>query len=470
MVGGNIRTANDVTVECRNTGLFDGHNEALITLNYNMPHNDGLIHLDFTILNAPLLLADLDSVMGVVKELYESYLQWLHKLEYEFLIRVETGEIAMDVRLFNRIAGVIPRMKRANKLLRTWYANFLNSCNNLSDMLLQYQKVCIQLKSLDSTTHEGGTGIMKPNIIALAKANLSRSKAIQRARTRIMSLDTKIRAAMQEISFLIRDLKAGILRLNQDNDRVVFNLNEVTEALAELSQTNSPLVQIYEKLATVINKTPIDSVLHSDELKRLNANEMPHQFLAEMSSNSITAQDLIKRLDDLLLRKMYTTTTAESIEKIEDFIQKTFQKSANYQKLMRGITKLRENVPRKVITDLRTRATDTQDILTTIQRIDSLLDNLDVNDEIYRNQLLEAKKTATQTAKRDLELSTTTANATVGESGVTTQPLIQLSTDNTIPTPSTSSGSSINVDVLSSSMPSIDSDDLMMVDNIDMNN
>lgn len=413
----NVRTANDVSFECTGGGgLFDGQSQALISMHYNMPHNDGLINLDFTILNAPLLLKDLDNVMSVVKELYESYLQWLYNLEYEFLIRVETGEIAMDLRLFNRIAGVIPRMKRANKLLRTWYADFLNSCNKLSDLLLQYQKICIQLKSLDATTSMGGTGIMQPNVVALAKANLSRSKAIQRSRTRIMTLDTKIRAAMQEISFLIRDLKSGILRINQDNDRVVFNLNEITEALTDLSQTNSPLVQIYEKLATIINKTPIVSVLHSDEPKRLNVNETPHQFLNEMSNSAISATDLVKRLRDLLLRKMYTTTSAESIEKIEDFIQKTFRNSPEYQSLMDGITALRANVPKKVLTELRIAASTPNNILTTIQRINSLLDNLDVDDEIYRNQLLEAKKAATDTAKRDLE-NTTMADASMDVDG-----------------------------------------------------
>lgn len=409
----NVRTSNDVTVECNanggnSNGLFDGQDQALISLNYNMPHNEGLINIDFTILNIPLLLKDLDAVMAIVKELYESYLQWLYKLEYEFLIRTETGEIAMDLRLFNRIAGVIPRMRRAHKLLRTWYADFLNCCNKLSDLLLQYQKICIQLKSLDATTSEGGTGIMQPNVIALAKANLSRSKAIQRARTRIMTLDSKIRAAMQEISFLIRDLKSGILRINQDNDRVVFNLNEITEALTDLSQTNSPLVQIYEKLATIINKTPIVSVLHSDAPRRLNVDETPHQFLSEMSSNTISAADLVKRLSDLLLRKMYTTTSAKSIETIEDFIHKTFRDAPEYQNLMDGITALRKNVPRKVLTDLRILASNPENILTTIQRINSLLDNLDAEDEIYRNQLLDVKKSATETAKRDLE---TTSNA-----------------------------------------------------------
>lgn len=407
----NIRISNDDNVDCNsylnvinttNSATNGSHsNNNILNGTIGNNTNSSNMQLDFVLLNANVLLKDLEDVMAIVKELYDSYIQWFYKLEYQFFIRVETGEIPLDLRLFNRIPSVVQKMKRANKLTRTWYAIFLNECNDLSDYLLQYQKFEVQLKSIDVTTYAGGTGIMQPNKVTLAKANLSRSKSIQRLRTRIMTLDTKIRTSMQEISFLMRDLKSGRLRINQDGNRTTYDFKEITDALAELGQNNSPLTQIYERLATIINQTPMVSTLRTEPVTRLSMTN-PRQFLNEIQSTELSTNDLLKRLNELIDRKLYTTSSQESIEAIESYVEENFKTSAQYAQIQNAIKTLRNNTPTQVITELRAKANDKDNIWHTIQRIKSFIANLSENDAIFRNSFEDILETANKTATRVL--------------------------------------------------------------------
>lgn len=411
----NVRTSNDDSVECDASAATDVNNQTLrLNLTPALDTTDNIFQLDFVVFNIPLLLADLDNVMAAVKELYDAYLQAFHKLEDEFRIRVETGEIPMDIRLFNRIPSVAQKMKRANKILRTWYSKFLNVSNDLSDLLLQYQKNVNQLQSLEATTTSGGTGIMQPNVVTLAKANMSRSKSIQRLRTRLMSLDTKIRAAQQEISFLIRDLKAGVLRLDSDSGGGLFDFKELADAMSDLGQTNSPLVQIHERLASIINKTPIVATLNSAPPRRLIVDTNASSFLSELTggSNKMHARDLVKRLNELVNRKFYTPKSQTSIESIETYIQENFAKAPEYPDLLQAIKLLRENTPSNVIVSLRTKANDTANIWETIQRTKSILENLEIDDEIYRDKLTDILEMANKTAKRVLEMESVSRSRT----------------------------------------------------------
>lgn len=355
-----------------------------------------LFNLNFQLLDIEVLRENLIEVSNGVKNAYINILNWLTDLEQSFAIRVETGDVEMNITLFNKLNLVIPKFNMARKVMDSWYADYIDMETELSDLFSDYSNSAakIQLLSSQNTSVSG----LKESVITLAKQNMSKSKAIQRTITKILSLDTQIRNAFQMLTFKMSELTSGILRYGPRNEKKILNLTEMSNAVMSLGEGESPLTRIQTQLSNLINSTPLNFDLKTREIPRLK--EINYDPKDKFDIKELSAEMVVEKLNAIKEITLYTETTKSTIDSLKRYIDDKFKNDLRYQTMNDIINKIKtENVPNRFIDNLTVKSTDANNIYLTVDIIRRTIDKLSGVDLTYRTRLNEILKQATNTAR-----------------------------------------------------------------------
>lgn len=367
---------------------------------YNNLDQRDLYNLDFTLFNIDSLRDNLNTVSAQVKLVYEDIIEWFRSLEAEFEMKVRSGEIDMNITLFNKLNLVIPKFALAKKVMDSWYSDYMNMVSILSDLLSEYSMAALKIEAMN--TQNTSVGGIKESVITLAKQNLSKSKAIQRTISKILNLDGKIRAAIQDLTFKLSEIESGILRYGAANDKKIFNLNDMANTIKSLSEGDSPLVRIQTQLSSIINNKPINFSLTTRPPKLL-----PPVKYTPNDISTMTPEIAIEKLKTLRSTTLYTSVTRPNIDAVIDYIETKFKNDINVAVLARYINEIKTlNVPNVFLDSLRGKAVDKTDIFITIDTIERTMRQLSGPDIIYKEPLESILKTAQETAKNSVGIVT----------------------------------------------------------------
>lgn len=352
-----------------------------------------LFNLDFTVFNTVTLRENLDIVSSNIKNIYDAYITWLRDREAEFELKVNLGDVKINNLLFTKINTLISKITQGKRILADWYSNFQNLVIDLSDLLTEYNEATAKVESLYITS-TGVSGLPVP-VTTVAKQNLSKSKSIQRQITKILALDSKIRSAIQTMTFKIRELYGGILR----SGNKTININDLGRSIDELSAGESPLARIQTQLSEIINSTPMNFTLRTARPPAMETIQND-DLLASLNRNVLNENYIINKLNELENAYIYTENTKPALDAAFAQIQTHPGEFHRFNEMIAKIDAIKNNVPHVVIENLRAKANNPEDIYVTIDRILNVRRNLHPGDVIYAASLEEIYNNAIATARR----------------------------------------------------------------------
>lgn len=363
-----------------------------------MPQRD-LFNLDFELFDIDELRVNLRRVSEEVTDAYKNMLNWFSDLERNVAIKVQTGDIEMNITLFNKLNLIIPKFSMARKVVDSWYADYIDMVTDLSDLFSEYSHSSTKVQSL--STQNTVIGGIRENVITLARQNISKSKSIQRAITKILSIDARIRSALQALTFKLNELTSGTLRYGSKNERKILNLTELSNAVMSLGEGDSPLVKIQMQLSNVINSTPLNFTLRTRPPELLpNVNYDPKNTFA----NDLSSETVLEKLYAFRDTTLYTTTTKPAVDALQDYVEHKFRDDLQYNNMLAIIERIRvQNVPNRFLDTLQMNASNPENIYLTIDVIKQVINKLSDQDIIYRERLDQILQTATNTATNIVE-------------------------------------------------------------------
>lgn len=387
-------TTNDrqFTCDTNHCSLFANVNSSTV-----FDREDGLFRLNFTIFNTNTIQTESDLLMVNAKRAIDAYLNWLDGLERKIEVQINMNVIKLTEALFNQINLLVSKAKNGRKNIRTWYSNFLNDMSDLTDYILQYSEAVAKIESINIQTKTQTS--LPLNVVTIAKQNITKSRSIERQITKILSIETKIRNLIQQVSFRMKELESGIFKIPKGNEFTTFNINELAEALKELNIRDSPLQRIQTQLSEMINTTPVSYAINTAPITNLN-NALIEPLIDRLNQTEFDGDYFLKQLQKLQNNVLYTENTRNQLEQVFEYIDKYGKNSPNYDALQSLIENIKENnAPHIMILDLNSRASQSENIYLVIQKINNILDNLNPKDIMYRDRLKEIHQEATKTAK-----------------------------------------------------------------------
>lgn len=388
-------TTNDRTFTCGNSQDGCGINGAN---NMRSLMSTGLINTDFTLFNTSAIREELDVFTENAKNIVDAYMAWLRTLEEGVELKIKLNIIKPTTALFNQINILVAKSVTGRKNIRAWYSSFLESASDLSDLILKYSEAVAKIESIGVQTTSQSS--LPSNMVTIAKQNITKSRSIDRQITKILSIDTRIRNLMQQMSFRMKELVSGIFKIyRSDGSFYTFNINEFAEAIKDLDIDDSPLKRIQNSLSEVINNTPITYKINTLPPTSLNSQPI-EPILARLNTDDIDVEYLFRKLEDFQSSVLYTENTRDDLAVIFTQIEKISKDFPQRDRIEKLISDIKLNTPSKVLFELRSRSEQPENIYTLIQRIKNLMDNLKPNDVIYRRELEIIYNKATETAKR----------------------------------------------------------------------
>lgn len=350
-----------------------------------------LINLDFEFFDIAQMRDSIAAVSETVNTSYRDILQWLNDLEIAFEIKVRAGDIDKSRDLFQKLNIIIPKFAMGRKIISSWYNDYIDRITTLSDLYSDYNAASAKIQTLGIDTSIGG---IPENSIKIATKNLARSKAIQSAMTKLLSLDGKIRSSIQSLRFKVDELSSGMLRYGPPNKKTVFNLIEMSAAIKSLGEGDTPLVRIQNELSATINSSLIDYKYNTPA-----AQAFPPGIGRPPLDPDTPVVDILAKVMIIQRVYMYTTTTAKMVTAIRKYVQARFVNDAIGDNILAIIVDIeRNNTPNEFLARLNASARNPNNIYATIDDIQMALSVLSPQDEILRAPIQEALATARATA------------------------------------------------------------------------
>lgn len=359
-----------------------------------------LFNLDFVLFDIDQLRANLTHVSAEVTTAYNNILQWFNDLEQSVALKVQTGDIDMNITLFNELSLIIPKFTLGKKAVNSWYNDYTDMVTELSDLFSEYSNFSAKIQSL--STQNTLIGGIKENVITLAKQNLSKSKAIQRTITKILAVDAKIRSTLQLITFKLSELTSGILRYGARSERKILNLREMANVISSVGKSDSPLANIQAQLSKVINATPLNFTLRTRPPELLpDVDYNPNNIF---TTNAMTSDEVLEKLNAFKETTLYTASSKNAVETLRTYVDNQFKNDEIQHGIMISIIDRikTENVPNLFLATLRAKANKVDNIYLTIDIIRRTLEKLTDQDEIYRAGLNDILETAITTARNSV--------------------------------------------------------------------
>lgn len=408
-----VTTSNDNRLPCSNlrtinleTSKFSNYDDILLN-----EDDEQMLDLNMVVFDSKKLSADIVQIKHDVATVRNAILSSLDDLEQDLKNRVELGMIPEDVKLFNKLSSIIPKVNNLKKAVKYWYSNFLSDCNDLQSEISRYRTVIqsiddviYNLKQSNREFRSSRIGLIDNSIVTRARNNITRSKSLSKARNRLTALNTIINKKHQRLITRLQDLDTGILHYDiQGNDKE-FDIHEVLESIRSLTESNSPLEILNQNVARQIANTPTVSHFITDNIETIKMPESgTTHFERDARNNLLSDDEVIAKLKNLAKTRLYTTGTQILLENLKDQLDKRY---ANNETKLKEIETLfgdiRKRVPATVLAHYRALSVSNNDTAQTLKEVKELYKNLSPEDAIYADELRSIIRQTRNTIKKQI--------------------------------------------------------------------
>lgn len=408
-----VTTSNDNRLACSNlrtisleTSKFSNYDDILLN-----EDDERMLDLNMVVFDTKKLSDDIVQIKHDVANVRNAILSSLDDLEQDLKNRVELGMIPEDVKLFNKLSSIIPKVNNLKKAVKYWYSNFLSDCNDLQNEITRYRTVIQSIDdvmyNLRQTNREFRStriGLIDNSIVTRARNNITRSKSLSKARNRLTALNTVINKKHQRLITRLQDLDTGILHYDiQGNDKE-FDIHEVLESIRSLTETNSPLEILNQNVARQIANTPTVSHFITENIETIKMPESgTTHFETDARANMLSDAEIIAKLKNLATTRLYTTATETMLENLKSQLDKRY---ANNSEMTTAINTayddLRKRVPTTVLAEFRSRAVSNKDTAMTLKQVKEVYKNLLPEDVIYADELRSIIRQTRETLKKQI--------------------------------------------------------------------
>ena len=340
----------------------------------------GALELEGSFLDIDNIRANISDVSSAVTKAVKDFTQWVLMKESEFELKYMSHEVPGDLSLFNRINVVILRLRRSKNLLNAWYSNFHSLVSEAISRLTQYSEALTMLRS-NSINITSFT----QNSLSLAKQNISKVKSIQKSMKILLRSEIRLKTLMVRIQSEIEAFFNGYININGQ----LLNLNQFEELIGSLTNDSSPLVNIQNNLANIINSNTQSLKYDSSNPKPIH---IPDSTTTNCTLNSCTSEstvdEIVERLRNIRNYILYTETTKPRIQNIAKIVDKLVKSDdPRYTEIQALFDDIRSKTPNNVINYYRSRVRDYDMIYYNLQMLERLLKNIDPEDLIYKDAL-----------------------------------------------------------------------------------
>lgn len=350
-----------------------------------MSRLQGAITINAQFLDVDQIRQNIYDISAQVGQAVGDFKSWLNTRESEFETKFLLREINSNLTLFNRLNIAIARLRQHNNTLNQWYTNFQNLVSLAIDYLSTYSEAIALIKSFTLNPTIGG---LQPSPVVLAKQHLSKSKSIQRQMNVALMAEARLKTVMIQLQTQVESFYRGTIKVN---DRVL-DLKEIGKLIGDLMGSESPLERVQSSLSNVINSSQTTFDIKSSDVSTVKPPS--DSFLQRLSKtvdrttrNDVTG-DILKKLRTLNNTILYTDNTKPMIESFLELAEKeVFETDPRYAEVRTLIASIRGNDPATVIRKYRASVRDTDRIYLQLTRLRVIIQNLDPNDQIYRDIL-----------------------------------------------------------------------------------
>nr|WOJ45361.1 hypothetical protein [Apis mellifera nudivirus] len=358
------------------------------------------LSLDAKVLDTDEIRASLDNIASTLANSVGEYKSWLESREAEFELRYLANDFSRDIALFNRLNGVVSRVRQARKRLNGWYSHMQELLANALDQLGTYSESVAVVQSYsqpDITTVNAGIAFASP--LAQAKRNVSKIRSMQKHLNTLAITESRLKTSLINLRTQMEAFSRGVIR----NDGKLLDLVEVGKLVNELMGGDTPLLRVQQQLANTINLTKTNVQVSTASL---NAPPVPQMtsFLENLERGNVSeANHIIERLRTMSETTLYTDNTRENIESIAKLAQTRIndQDVERRHELDILLTKIRNNTPNSVLNRYSQQARREDGVFLRVQNLNLIIANLHPLDrdlyetafrEIYRETYAEAQR------------------------------------------------------------------------------
>lgn len=345
-----------------------------------MSRLQGAITINAQFLDVDQIRQNIYDISAQVGQAVGDFKSWLNTRESDFETKFLLREINSNLTLFNRLNIAIARLRQHNNTLNQWYTNFQNLVSLAIDYLSTYSEATALIKSFTLNPTIGG---LQPSPVVLAKQHLSKSKSIQRQMNVALMAEARLKTVMIQLQTQVESFYRGTIKVN---DRVL-DLKEIGKLIGDLMGSESPLERVQANLSNVINSSQTTFDIKSSDV---SAVKPPNDSFLQRLSKTVNANrdvtaDIAKKLRTLNNTVLYTDNTKPTIEAFLELAEKeVLETDPRYAEVRSLITSIRGNDPATVIRKYRSSVRDTDRIYLLLTRLRVIMQNLDPNDQIYR--------------------------------------------------------------------------------------
>ena len=323
---------------------------------------DPLITVTTEFLDIPKITGQVESMLEFVAASVRDIDESILTRENTFAAKFWVGGVPPSIELFNSVNKVSGMVKRANEAIRGWKVNLQNTAARLLKELGNYESVRSIIESSkgdnkDITSHGG----LKATAKVAASQFLRAAKSLTMHHKRLRMSNAKINIIATELRSMINGFVRGIIPYGTEGDKVL-NLDELFAVLESLNGTSSPLVNVQDELARIVNDGQL--VFHADarpigDIIERDANgpvgDLERRLaLAGGGANAQRERNLqsLERAEEEVETSLYMGKTRERFDKIISTLSGIF---AGDDRIMPRVMALRSRIRAQSPTEVMAR-------------------------------------------------------------------------------------------------------------------
>lgn len=381
------------------------------------PFAGNVVAMDARVLDTDALRADLDRMAVTLASSVDEYKRWLESRESEFELRYLANDFTRDISLFNRLNGVVSRVRQARKRLNGWYSRMQELLANALDQLGTYSEsvAVIQSYAQPDFTNFGvaGGGISFLSPLAQAKRNVSKVRSVQRHLNTLALTESRLKTTVITLRTQLEMFSRGVVR----HDGKLLDLAEVGKLVSELMGGDTPLLRVQQQLADTINATrasvrvtsvPPGAPFNSD-IGGGSGGEGGRFSAAGGGADANEADAILERLRAIAETTLYTNSTQQNIEGIARLAHARINEHDTVRRgqLDELLSEIRSNTPIAVINRYGQQARRSDGVFLRVKQLNLLIANLQPADrELYEAQLREIYDETYEEAQRTVDHAT----------------------------------------------------------------
>lgn len=334
------------------------------------------VTFDGQFLDIDRLQADVSQVMAVLDDNITAYKRWLKEKQESF--EQYFTEYAASEELFNQLNLIVAQIKQGQKMLTSWYMDVREIVSDIWDGIRTYATAKNMLLSHGMLYEQSYSTGLSVNPVTMAKKNRTKSKVLNKQKTKALSAETSIRQSLFQLESELNAFNQGVIRTQ--NGKFV-NLADLGEAIDSLYNRESPLVRVQHELANMINRTKVKVKLRAGSMPDVGEASKRDTFVQRLKPTVAPNEfDIIKTLQKIADTSLYTANTKAGIDKAIAFAEKNIQTEFNKTLLDELTREIRGNSSVAVFDRLRLSMRRKADLFENVAYIKRLSKHLHAED------------------------------------------------------------------------------------------